>query len=401
MRVQSLQLTHFRNYPSLQVQFSPGKNMILGENGQGKTNLLEAIYFLSHARSHRAGSDRELILQGEAFATVSAVLTNHYYEGRTLAEAQIKIEAERLKTSFKLNGNPLRSRSELLGHLPTVSFFLPDLLLLRGTPDDRRKWLDAAIVQFDKRHLLYLSEFQKIRQHKNQLLKNPLPTISKDHLQAWNTQLAVAGARVISSRLQYLAIIEDLTALSYAELSDSRETFAMRYLSAVWTEMDLTLPPGETWSVLQQQSDGVEARIEASLQALLEARMSDELRRGTCLVGPHRDDIAFTLNGLDADAYASQGQQRCVVLALKLAELKTLHHKLQEPPVLLLDDVMAELDAQRQRLLVSHIHPESQVFLTTTHPSATWSSLLETQDEQLAVFEVTQGQLHSATTKWI
>jgi len=392
MRVQSLQLTNFRNYSTLDVAFSSGKNIFLGNNGQGKTNLLEALHFLSHARSHRTSSDRELIRTGEPFARVHALLENHHYEGRVQVEAQIKLEDERLRTIFKVNAHPLRSRSELLGHLPTVSFFLPDLLLLRGSPEDRRKWLDAAIVQYDKRHLTYLSEFQKVRQQKNRLLKGPPELISRDHLSAWNVQFAATGAKVMASRLTYLSMIEDLAAVTYLELSDGREHLGMTYQSSVL----------EGFSAGKQGLDALE--LEAAMSQQLEAKISDEIRRGTSLIGPHRDDIRFFLSELEAEAFGSQGQQRSIVLALKLTELKCLTAKLQEPPVLLLDDVMAELDPDRQRLLVEHIHPESQVFITTTHPSSSWQSLLEHQpgaDTQngMAVFQVRQGEL-TTNAEW-
>lgn len=390
MRVQSLHLINFRNYPELSVTFSPRKNIFLGNNGQGKTNLLEALYFLSHARSHRTSSDRELIRTGERFATIQAQLTNHHYEGRVQIESQIRVDDERLKTVFKVNASPLRSRSEMLGHLPTVSFFLPDLLLLRGTPEDRRRWLDAAIVQYDKRHLIYLNEFQKVRQQKNRLLKSPPEQISKEHLSAWNVQFAATGAKVIASRQAYLSMIEDLAAIAYLELSDGREKLTLQYQSAVVDALNSSLE-----AVLPDASV-----LEATLARLLETRMPDELRRGTCLIGPHRDDIAFYLDGMPADAYGSQGQQRSVVLALKLTELKCLNAKLQEPPVLLLDDVMAELDPDRQRLLVEHIHPDSQVFITTTHPSSSWQTLLERDADEvtgspqdLMAFTVEQGTL--------
>lgn len=396
MRVQSLHLINFRNYPELSVTFSPRKNIFLGNNGQGKTNLLEAIYFLSHARSHRTSSDRELIRRGERFATINAQLTNHHYEGRLQAEAQIKIEDDRLKTVFKVNASPLRSRSEMLGHLPTVSFFLPDLLLLRGAPEDRRRWLDAAIVQYDKRHLIYLNEFQKVRQQKNRLLKSAPEQISREHLSAWNVQFAATGARVIASRQAYLSMIDDLAAIAYLELSDGREKLTMRYQSAV-LEVLAREREGMGEPDLKALPDAVD--LEVGLARLLDEKMNEELRRGTSLVGPHRDDILFDLDGLPADAYGSQGQQRSVVLALKLTELKCLNAKLQEPPVLLLDDVMAELDPDRQRLLVEHIHPDSQVFITTTHPSSSWQTMLEREsggeaaNRDLAAFTVHQGAL--------
>lgn len=385
MRVQSLHLSQFRNYESLEVAFSPRQNIFLGNNGQGKTNLLEALYFLSHARSHRTATDRELIRQGSPYSAVQVQLAHHAYESHIVLDAQLKVAEERLKTSFKANANPLRSRSDVLGYLPSVSFFLPDLLLLRGGPEDRRRWLDAAIVQYDKRHLTYLSDFQKVRLQKNRLLKSPPELISKEHLTTWNIQFAAIGAKVVASRLTYLSMIEELAALSYLDLSDARERLSMQYQSAVLEKIGHR-PLGDVPDV---------TLLEEALAALLIEKMPDELRRGTALVGPHRDDICFFLNDMEAEAYGSQGQQRSIVLALKLTELQCLNQKLQEPPILLLDDVMAELDPDRQRLLVEHIHPDSQVFITTTHPTNTWQALLERSDRDSAVFHVQQGTVTS------
>jgi DNA replication and repair protein RecF len=178
-----------------------------------------------------------------------------------------------------------------------------------------------------------------------------------------------------------------LVAMTHTALSDAKERLNMRYQSLVLDRVE-GVAPGEIPGT---------ASLEAALLQLLEEKMPEELRRGTSVVGPHRDDIRFFLNDMEAEAYGSQGQQRSIVLALKLTELQCLNRKLQEPPVLLLDDVMAELDPDRQRLLVEHIHPESQVFITTTHPTSTWQSLLERQSgEGTAVFRVCQGELNSA-----
>jgi DNA replication and repair protein RecF len=359
MHLQQLTLKNFRNIEEQILTFSARKNVLIGKNGQGKTNLLESLYFLSHARSNRTSTEREMLRTGASFAIITAELTPHHYEGRTLLEAQWVLSDNpalgipRLKTVFKVNGNPVKSRSQLLGYLPTVSFFVSDLLLLRGTPEDRRKWLDAAIVQYDKRHFANLAQFQKVRHHKSRLLKEAHQSFEQGHFDIWNQQFAQAGAKVIQLRLLYLQLIQDLTAIKYLELSDGQESLSMGYRASY--------PLENAWDV-----PALEVLEEWLLTALKQAQR-EELRRGMCLVGPHRDDISFSLNGLDASAYASQGQQRTIVLALKLAELMLLSRKLTEPPILLLDDVMAELDPSRQQMLIEHLDPASQVFLTTTH----------------------------------
>lgn len=374
----------------------------MGDNGQGKTNLLEALYFLSHARSHRTTDDRELLRReriastGQAeqepeadFATVTACLNGSVEGEMWRLDARIRVDDGRLKTSFQWNGIPLRSRSSVLGRLPTVSFFLPDLLLLRGAPDDRRRWLDAAIVQYDHRHLTYLGEFQKIRQQKNRLLKQTPETISREHLSVWNAQFAASGAQVMASRMAYLSMIEDVAALFYLELSDGAERLTMAYQASAWPP-ETSVPAQSPGALPKGGIPGV-PELEMELARRLEERMSEELRRGTSLIGPHRDDIRFRLDGLSAEAYGSQGQQRGIVLALKLAELQCLTVRLQESPVLLLDDVMAELDPTRQCLLLEHIRSDSQVFMTTTHAAGTWRSLLEQNTEEMAIFRVSGG----------
>lgn len=400
MRIQSLFLVNFRNYATLDATFSAGKNVFLGNNGQGKTNLLEALYFLSHTRSHRAGGDRELVRTGEGFSTISAGLRYHAYDGETMLEARIRLDGERLKTVFRRDAQPIRSRSEVLGHLPTVSFFLPDLLLLRGAPEDRRRWLDAAIVQYDKRHLNALSDFQKVRQQKNRLLKSEPDQVSREHLATWNLQLASTGARVTASRLAYLSRILAPAARTYQTLGGEREVLGMQYQSGVLDELGVSLSNADAVAEAVENP----AILETTLLRQTEQRMSEEIRRGTSLVGPHRDDLRFDLDGMPADAYGSQGQQRSIVLALKLTELQCLSAHLREPPVLLLDDVMAELDPERQRLLVSGIPPESQVFITTTHPGGSWRALLERDpfrevaevpEKETMIFTVCQGKIHS------
>jgi DNA replication and repair protein RecF len=340
MQLQTLTLRHFRNFETVHLEFAPGQNLILGDNGQGKTNLLEAIHLLAFARSHRTAQDRELIRHGATGASVTGTLLGASGLPKKL-DALISVENDRLRTQFKVNGLAVKSRSQVLGHLPTVGFFLSDLQLLRGRGEDRRRWLDWATTQWEPRHLQWVAEFQRIRQQKAELLKSE--RVRPDHLAVWNEQFALAASRVITSRLNYLQVVAPLAEQHYQAISQAAEPLTMAYQSTA---------PGPDCL--------------AALQSVLEARQTEEIRRGQCLVGPHRDDVVFSLSGHRADAYASQGQQRTVVLALKLAELDLLTKV--ERPLLLLDDVMAELDPDRQRFLLQHIHNDGlQVFLTTTH----------------------------------
>ena len=333
----------------LSCEFSPGLNWILGENGQGKTNLLESIYLLSNARSHRSKNERELIAHSANTARITAQVQIQQTGGHHVLEMtweRPQTDGGRLKTILKQNHQPLKSRSQLLGNCPSVSFFVTDLLLLRGQPEDRRRWLDAAAAQYDRRHFQLVSTFQKIRLQKAHLLREYLETgtASQDnltHLAVWNDQFAEAAVRLMQSRQHYLSLIQDRVTCHYIDMAP-HETLSLSYHASAF--------------------DDVEA-----FRQELEKIQVQECRRGQCLIGPHRDDVQFFLNNQDATAYGSQGQQRSIVLALKLGEWDVLSGVLCEPPVLLLDDVMAELDPERQDHLIQQLAPEAQVFLTTTH----------------------------------
>jgi DNA replication and repair protein RecF len=383
MKILSLHLHHFRNIAQAQLDFDPVQTLLIGANGQGKTNVLEALYVGSHARSFRTANERELIQHGQPKAQLQLVLDTP--QGLTdlditWTDASVldPTQPKRLKVGFTRNGVILKSRSQLLGTLPTVSFFVSDLLLLRGAPDDRRRWLDAAVVQYDPRHFAWLAEFNKVRQHKSQLLKQPPEQLDFDHLAAWNQRLAQTAAWVMAARLQYLAMISPLVAQAYQGLSahtQQPEDLSLAYVSPVvpHSEASRTVRAGNLYPVSDQLETTVTALNQALLQKLAD-RQSDEIRRGVCLVGPHRDDIRFDINSYDAAAFGSQGQQRSIVLAAKVAELRALQTKLNDAPVLLLDDVMAELDPDRQARLMDCWVPGVQKILTTTHTLPGWAN---------------------------
>jgi DNA replication and repair protein RecF len=368
MKILSLHLSHFRNIAQAQLDFDPVQTLLIGANGQGKTNVLEALYVGSHARSFRTANERELMQHGQPKAQIKLVLDGPqgltdleicWTDASMLDPSQPK----RLKVGFTRNGVTLKSRSQLLGTLPTVSFFVSDLLLLRGAPEDRRRWLDAAVVQYDPRHFAWLAEFNKVRQHKSQLLKQPPEQLDLEHLAAWNQRLAETAAWVMAARLQYLKRISPLIADAYQGLSahtTPMEVLTLGYVTSLDRHCEEGTCPipafaGTGSGNLQPSSNNLETTVAALTQSLLQQltdRQADECRRGVCLVGPHRDDIRYDINGYDASAYGSQGQQRSIVLAAKVAELRALQAKLNDPPVLLLDDVMAELDPDRQARLM-------------------------------------------------
>lgn len=395
MRLKTLSLHHFRNYSEQTLVLSPEKNLFIGQNGQGKTNLLEAIYILSHTQSNRTHQERELMQRQAVVTTIHGEVEDNIGDSRVLqvqyhlegAAQNLDIRGEqsgaslptgRLKTRFKQNGVLLKSRSQFLGYLPSVSFFLSDLALLRGSPEERRRWLDAAITQIDKTHLNRVNHYQKIRVQKSKLLKEPYDSISQEHLQVWNDQLASAASKLTAARLRYLSQIQEQTTVHYAELSGGDALLSLAYQSSVL-------------SLLSQNESVEETTLEQAYHQLLRERQADEIRRASCLVGPHRDDIGFQLGDMDAQSYGSQGQQRTIVLALKLSEWWLLQQLSEQRPMLLLDDVMAELDLSRQQFLIQHLDAKTQVLMTTTHMDQSWHRLFESEQEQ--VFEVSKGSV--------
>ncbi len=371
----------FRNYSDVALIWSPHQNLFLGENAAGKTNVLEAIYFLSHGRSYRTRHDRELIQWDHPFATLSVTAQSHQHGGTLQIEAQLTQTPERgFKAVFKLNGQAVKSRSQIVGKIPTVTFFLSDLAMVRGVPEDRRTAVDSCLVQYDPAHFKRLALYQRVRQQKSQFLKQCLQTgvrADVSVLMSLNEQVADAGAEVMWARLQYLQQIESLAELRYHELSQGREQLSMAYQPSFSQPLAMT-----TKETLRDQ-----------LLAAIEAVSGDEQRRGQVLVGPHRDDIRFCLSGQDACLYGSQGQQRSIVLAFKLAEIQILKQALhEESPVLLLDDVMAELDPLRQSQLLAHLDPKMQVILSTTHLDAGLEAFLS-QSVSAQAFHVVQGQI--------
>ncbi|MBY0450653.1 MAG: DNA replication/repair protein RecF [Cyanobacteria bacterium] len=391
--VQALSAQNFRNLAPLSCEFSPGLNWILGDNGQGKTNLLESIYLLSNARSHRAKNERELIAHTANNARITAQVLMQQTGGHHVLEMtweRPQTENGRLKTILKQNHQPLKSRSQLLGNCPSVSFFVTDLLLLRGQPEDRRRWLDAAAAQYDRRHFQLVSTFQKIRLQKAHLLREYLETggASQDsltHLAVWNDQFAEASVRLMQSRQHYLALIQDRVTCHYIDMAP-HETLSLSYHSSVMARvLDASAFDEDAF---RQELDKIQVQ---------------ECRRGQCLIGPHRDDVQFFLNNQDATAYGSQGQQRSIVLALKLGEWDVLSGVLCEPPVLLLDDVMAELDPERQDHLIQRLAPEAQVFLTTTHIDRRVQASLESHlgegQSQHQKIQMQRGQVQCGALK--
>ncbi len=334
MRITGFELKNFRNCLSINRVIDTEKTLIIGKNGQGKTNILEALYFLSTLKSPRTSNIKEFInFNADKFSVKANILKND-------VESSIEVQYEMGQKKILLVNGIKVTTKEFRGFLKSVLFSSGDLMLLRGAPLDRRSWLDRAIIQIYPAYDERLSKYERIRLQKNRLLKDEF--LNADLLSIYNEQLAVCGANIIHIRKKYLNEISQIAAKKHKLISDS-ENLTIKY---------------------DYDGDGVEAILE-NLKAELIERKSEEIARKQCCVGPHRDDVIFYINDNDASKFASQGQQRTLILALKLAELDMLKEKTGEPPVLLLDDVLAELDDLRQNFLLKSIQNGIQTILTS------------------------------------
>lgn len=366
MTVRSLILDHFRNYGHLEAEFDPQVNVIQGENAQGKTNLLEALFYLSTARSHRARYDRELLQFGAQRAALRASL-----EAR---EREFVLEAELKRGSAKRlwsNGVKLKSAGELSGILTTVLFCPEDLSLVKAGAAERRRFLDDCLCQLRPRYAAALAEYRRLYEHKTRILRDAeqYPGLL-DTLDDFSVGMVRAGAVLIHYRARLIEKLAGLAPVIHREFSGAREELELRYQ----TVSTVTDPMAEK-EVLQDQ-----------LMDHWQRHRRAELESRQCLSGPHKDDIEILLEGVLARTYASQGQTRTAALSLKLSSRELMWEQTGEWPVLLLDDVLSELDEKRQEFVLNRIKG-GQVFLTCCGPEQ--AGLLRAG----RVFHVKQGKL--------
>ena len=343
MKLRRIALDGFRNYTDFTTDFSPGVNVIWGENAQGKTNLLEAIGFLSGARSHRARGDKELISFHRDRGTITAEVTSR---GRDfLLEVQLFRGARR---RLFVNHVKCKTAAELGGIVQTVLFCPEDLALIKAGAAERRSFLDHAICQLRPRYAEALAQYHKLLDHKTRILRDweKHPSLL-DVLEDFNEAMARAGALVIHYRAHFVRKLAEKAAQIQTEFSGGRETLALHY-ATVSTVRDPLGPTVELYEDLRRHQD-------SHAKAERDAR--------SCLSGPHKDDLMARINGQPARQYASQGQTRTAALSLKLAERELFRDDTGQWPILLLDDVLSELDARRQDFVLRRI-TGGQVILT-------------------------------------
>jgi DNA replication and repair protein RecF len=362
-----LHLRHFRNYREQEIIFTAPKTILLGDNAQGKSNLLEAVELLSTLKSHRVTKDRDLILEGETESKISANLTRKY--GSIDLALTLKDKGRRIAN---VNQENLKRQLDFLGVLNAVEFSCLDLDLVRGTPETRRQWIDSLLFQIEPVYAHILHEYQRVLKQRNSLLKQAEHrTLDPTELDLWNQQLIVTGTKVIRRRSRIIERLAPIAQVWHTKISKATEQLLVAY------KPNITFAENTPESIYQAFLDRIHLRRNA------------EQGLGTTVVGPHRDEIDLTINTTPAKSYGSQGQQRTLVLALKLAELELIEQIVGEPPLLLLDDVLAELDLTRQDRLLSVIEDRFQTLITTTHLGAFDAKWLDSSQ----ILQVRSGSL--------
>jgi DNA replication and repair protein RecF len=369
--VRHLTVSNFRSYETAELPLSPGVTTLVGLNGQGKTNLVEAIGYLATLSSHRVATDQPLVRFGADQAVIRGVVVR---DGReTLIELEINPgRANRAR----LGRSPLQRPREVLGTLRTVLFAPEDLALVKGDPSERRRFLDELLVARQPRWAGVRSDYDKVLKQRNALLKSAAPVLRKGArhrprpgdepvddarasalhtLDIWNDHLASVGSQLLYARLRLLRSLGPYLAKAYDEVSAGQSDARVSYRSSLREETAAAIAAGEVPEIEQLR--------EEMLAALEEARPK-EVERGVSLVGPHRDDVVLTLGELPAKGYASHGESWSFALGLKLAAYQLLRHDLGEDPVLVLDDVFAELDTGRRERLAAMIGDCEQVLIT-------------------------------------
>ncbi len=344
MILEHLQLSGFRNYEDFSCDFAPGVNLICGQNAQGKTNLLEAICYLSQGSAFRTRKEAELIRFGAEFAELEAKVSSY---GRSQTLRAVMFSGRRPRQLW-LSGVRQKSREQMNGILGTVLFCPEDLLILKKGAAERRRLLDDALCQLRPRYAACLEEYNRLLQQKNAALKAQAESPSWiSVLPEYNERMARLGAQLIQTRAKYLRELERRAAEFHRDFSGGKEQLTLTYQTVS------TVP--DAFASLQE--------IYQQLKEHQESHYRAELESMQCLSGPHKDDFDAALNGLSIRAFGSQGQTRTAAISLKLAERDIFEADTGELPVLLLDDVLSELDAGRQDYVVNHIR-HGQVFIT-------------------------------------
>ena len=375
MYLKAFTLESFRNHKKTEIQ--PGRriNIFFGDNAQGKTNILEAIYILATAKSHRTNDDAEMIaFNGDMFSVKGEVVRGDI--PKVLRVSLGRNEGKRVA----VNGDKRDQIASLIGEVNVVFFSPEDIEMIKGSPSLRRRFIDIAISQMSPSYLYNLQRYKYIIKQKNRTLKgigkdNKL----KDVLDVYNSQLVDIGSKILSKRLSVLKKLEDVTLPIHRSLTDEKESFVIEYTSNLFKDRD---------GVPSYDSDSDIVDVRDRLEGKLEEIKGEEIRRGVSLAGPHRDDLVFRIHDMNLRSYGSQGQQRTAAISLKMGEVELIKEDIEDYPIILLDDVFSELDGSRGRAILQLLSGEAQVFLTGVSPNA-----FSLPQEDISLFSVKSGEV--------
>ncbi len=397
MQIEHLSLTNFRNYARLEVSLPQQPLVLVGDNAQGKTSILEAVYYLATSRSPYTTSDRQLIHWRTEhdpipFARLSAEVSNRYSPLNKL-EITLMLDmstgAPRFKKTVQLNGVEKRVM-DVVGVLSVVLFLPQDLSLIEGSPIDRRRFMNTTLTQVERDYLVALDNYDKLLPQRNALLKRISEgRASAGELEYWDVQIAENGSIIIAGRQQFLRELENKAQANHYDLTGNREMLTLKYQPSF-------LPTVEGEGQLTFDVVGLDLNSELSPQSIapqfldqLQAEQDESIQRGMTLSGPHRDELRLMINNRDCGLYGSRGQARTAVMALKLAELDWMRDHIGEYPLLLLDEVVAELDSKRRAFLLERLNGKAQTFVTTTELDIFTDDFLE----RASVWQVENGQI--------
>jgi DNA replication and repair protein RecF len=366
--LKKLSVRNYRNHSETDIQFSPEINVLYGNNGEGKTNILEAIYYLATGRSHLGSRDSELIRWGASSFSVYGEVDKG--NRRTEFDA---FYSETAQKRIRVNKKEIHKLSELIGQFCTVMFSPETLKIVQGTPQDRRKYIDFAASQASKQYLHHLQMYYKILSQRNGLLKTGAGQKDyQDNMQVWDQQLIETGSEVIRRRVEFIEELKSVVIPIHFEISKMMENAELQYQSSL---------------------GAIDSRTAGDISEMFANELKKHKRlesiRGFTMVGPHRDDIKVYSNGYDLQKFGSQGQQRTAALSLKLGEVELLHRETGEKPIVLLDDVMSELDDERRKLLLAMISGTYQTIITSTNLNP-FNGLIH---QNMSVYKVFNGSV--------
>ncbi|MDC7952467.1 DNA replication/repair protein RecF [Liquorilactobacillus mali] len=368
MYLKELLLKNFRNYCDVDLEFSPQINVLIGENAQGKTNLLEAIYVLAMARSHRTNNERELVNFAEDEALIQGTLE------RKLSKLKLELFLGKKGKKAKVNHLEQAKLSQYIGQMNVILFAPEDLAIVKGSPAVRRKFIDMEFGQIDAHYLYNLSQYRVLLKQRNHYLKQLQLKQAKDLvlLEVLSDQLAAFGAEIIAKRIIFLSELEEYAQIVQAQITEQKEELNFKYETSIENVYKKDVK-----------------QLYADLKKLYQSNQKKEIFQGSTLYGPHRDDVQFLINKKNVQVFGSQGQQRTTALAVKLAEIDVMKNETDEYPILLLDDVLSELDGARQTQLLRAIQDRVQTFLTTPSMSEITRKLIKDPK----IFRINAGKI--------